>query len=156
MNKPFMQDPWEPPMNKCGCCPETPGVLECAIGCKCDCHHLREQINELEATVDRLTTELDKAVGWGNKYAQLEARCSKMEDKATTATLRAMKAERERDDAMAACQQKHGVHYSWVNEATKARAQAFEEAAEIARSYTECDAGGRIAVAIRAKAKEGT
>lgn len=32
---------------------------------------------------------------------------------------RAEKAERERDDAMAACQQKHGVHYSWVTAAIK-------------------------------------
>lgn len=63
------------------------------------------------------------------------------------------KAERERDEAAAACQQKHGVHHSWVNAATQSRAQALEDAAKVAEGMVvmACvDCRERIAVAIRA------
>lgn len=38
-------------MSVCNCEPETPGVLECGLGCACRCHELEAQLAECRAVL---------------------------------------------------------------------------------------------------------
>jgi hypothetical protein len=75
-------------VTKCDCCPETPGVLECALGCDCRCHDLSRQLAEAQAQMGAMREALIQATPFVESFRpdDAEAECDQEE---TMETMRA-------------------------------------------------------------------
>lgn len=95
---------------------EDHGKTHCAI---CRAKAFAAQDDTIDELRDRLATaerDLEEA----------ERDLEEAQRDAVVETIRRETAERERDEAIAACQQKHGVHPSWVNAVEKMRKERDE------------------------------